>query len=119
MYKSFKRRFFNLLQLLNLSLRKFNLMNENIQIKVFKWVSVLEAMSFLLLLFIAMPLKYWFNLPQMVEVVGMAHGILFISYIVGAIIAYNLLNWKFKTLLLVVACSVIPFGPFYIEKKYL
>lgn len=94
-------------------------MNNHIQIKVFKWVSTLEAISFLLLLFIAMPLKYLFNLPQMVQIVGMAHGILFISYIVGAIITYSLLDWKFRTLLIVVACSVIPFGPFYVEKKYL
>jgi len=100
-------------------LQKFKLMNEHIQIKVFKWVSILEGLSFLLLLFIAMPLKYLFDLPQMVEVVGMAHGILFISYLVGAVIVYNILDWKFKTLLLAVACSVIPFGPFYIEKKYL
>ncbi len=100
-------------------MRKFKMMSDHIQIKVFKWVSVLEAISFLLLLFIAMPLKYLFNLPQMVEVVGMAHGILFISYLVGAIIVYNILDWKFYTLLIVVACSVIPFGPFYIEKKYL
>lgn len=94
-------------------------MNNHIQIKVFKWVSTLEAISFLLLLFIAMPLKYLFNLPQMVQMVGMAHGILFISYIVGAIITYSLLDWKLRTLLIVVACSVIPFGPFYVEKKYL
>ena len=100
-------------------MQKFKLMNDQIQIKVFKWVSILEGVSFLLLLFIAMPLKYLFNLPQMVEVVGMAHGILFISYLVGAVIVYNILNWDFKTLLLAVVCSVIPFGPFYIEKKYL
>jgi len=94
-------------------------MKKEFQIKAFKWVSILEALSFLVLLLIAMPLKYIFNLPQMVQVVGMAHGILFISYLVGAIFIYNLLNWKFNTLLLVVACSVIPFGPFYVEKKYL
>lgn len=94
-------------------------MKKEFQIKVFKWVSILEALSFLLLLLIAMPLKYIFNLPQMVQIVGMAHGILFISYLVGAIFIYNLLNWKFNTLLLVVACSVIPFGPLYVEKKYL
>lgn len=94
-------------------------MNDHIQVKVFKWVSILEGLSFLMLLFIAMPLKYLFDLPQMVEVVGMAHGILFMSYLVGAIIVYNILDWKFKTLLLAIVCSVIPFGPFYIEKKYL
>lgn len=98
---------------------KFKLMNDHIQIKVFKWVSILEGLSFLLLLFIAMPLKYLFEMPQMVEVVGMAHGVLFISYLVGAILVYNILNWNFKTLLIAIACSVIPFGPFYIEKKYL
>lgn len=94
-------------------------LDKSTKIKIFKGVSILEAVSFLLLLFIAMPLKYLFNSPAMVGFVGMAHGILFISYLVGALVMYKLLNWKFATLLLVVVCSVIPFGPIYVEKKIL
>lgn len=94
-------------------------LDKSTKIKIFKGVSILEAASFLLLLFIAMPLKYLFNSPAMVGFVGMAHGILFISYLVGALVMYKLLNWKFATLLLVVVCSVLPFGPIYVEKKIL
>ena len=89
------------------------------KIILFKWTSILEGSSFLLLLFIAMPLKYIWNWPQMVESVGMVHGILFVAYILGALILYKPLGWKFSTLLIICAGSVLPFGPFYVEKKYL
>ena len=91
----------------------------NNSIKAFKIISTLEAISFLILLGIAMPLKYVWDMPQMVEVVGMAHGVLFVLYVAGAIYMQQLLNWKFKTLAIVSLCSILPFGPFYAEKKYL
>lgn len=94
-------------------------MNLENQIRVFRWVSILEGVSFLVLLFLAMPLKYFFDLPQMVRVIGMAHGILFVAYVLGALIMYKPLNWQRQTLLIAIVCSVVPFGPFYIEKKYL
>jgi integral membrane protein len=86
---------------------------------VFKYVSILEGLSFLLLLFIAMPLKYIWEMPQMVQQVGMAHGVLFIAYVIGAIWLFKPLNWNFKELLIILGCSLVPFGPFYVEKKYL
>ncbi|MDX1427449.1 MAG: DUF3817 domain-containing protein [Salegentibacter mishustinae] len=89
------------------------------QKNVFKYVSILEGLSFLLLLFIAMPLKYIWSMPQMVQQVGMAHGVLFIAYVIGAIWLFRPLNWNFKELLVVLGCSLVPFGPFYVEKKYL
>ncbi|HKL34722.1 MAG TPA: DUF3817 domain-containing protein [Salegentibacter sp.] len=89
------------------------------QKKVFKYVSILEGLSFLLLLFIAMPLKYIWSMPQMVQQIGMAHGVLFIAYVIGAIWLFKPLNWNFKELLVVLGCSLVPFGPFYVEKKYL
>lgn len=89
------------------------------QIRVFRWVSILEGVSFLVLLFLAMPLKYFFDLPQMVQIVGMAHGVLFIAYLLGAFLMYSPLNWQPRTLIVVIACSVVPFGPFYVENKYL
>ena len=66
-----------------------------------------------------MPLKYIWQIPEMVQIVGMAHGILFVLYIIGAIYMYKILNWRFATLAIVIFCSVVPFGPFYVEKKYL
>ncbi|MGK0386555.1 MAG: integral membrane protein [Patiriisocius sp.] len=88
-------------------------------IKVFKVISSLEAISFLVLLGIAMPLKYVWELPQMVQVVGMAHGVLFLLYIAFAVYVSQLLNWSVKKLFIAVLCSVIPFGPFYVERNYL
>lgn len=88
-------------------------------IKTFKIISVLEALSFLVLLGIAMPLKYIWDSPVMVQKVGMAHGVLFIAYIVMAIYISKLLKWNLKTLAIVIFCSVLPFGPFYADKKYL
>ena len=90
-----------------------------ISINSFKVISTLEALSFLILLGIAMPLKYIWQLPEMVQIVGMAHGILFILYVIGSYFLYEQLNWDRKTLFLVLVCSVLPFGPFYAEKKYL
>lgn len=94
-------------------------MTSNSQIKLFKIISTLEAISFLLLLFIAMPLKYLFGHPEMVKVVGMGHGVLFVLYVIGAYYLYEKLNWSFKILVITVFCSVLPFGPFYVEKKFL
>jgi integral membrane protein len=88
-------------------------------ISAFKIISYLEAISFLVLLFIAMPLKYMYELPQYVSVVGMAHGVLFVLYLVGAYYLYETLNWKFKVLGVFVICSILPFGPFYADRKYL
>lgn len=91
----------------------------NISVKTFKTISTLEALSFLFLLGIAMPLKYIWDLPQTVQIVGMAHGILFLLYIIGAYFMKEKLNWSWQTLFIVMLCSVLPFGPFYAEKKYL
>ena len=68
---------------------------------------------------IAMPLKYIWNSPEMVRIIGMVHGILFIAYIFGAFLMYQKLNWNLKILAVVITCSVLPFGPFYAERKYL
>lgn len=89
------------------------------KVRIFRWISILEGVSFLLLLFIAMPLKYIWEMPQMVQSVGMYHGVLFIVYILGALYLARPLNWNFRTLAVVCFGSVLPFGPFYVEKKYL
>lgn len=94
-------------------------MNNKRSIQLFKFLGILEALSFLVLLFIAMPAKYFFDQPKAVEVVGMIHGVLFVLYIIGTYLMYELLNWRLKTAAIVALCSVIPFGPFYAEKKYL
>ena len=91
----------------------------NLSIKSFKIISVLEALSFLILLGIAMPLKYMAGIPEPVSLFGMAHGVLFIMYIIGAFFMKEKLNWSIQTLIIVILCSVLPFGPFYADRKYL
>lgn len=88
-------------------------------IKLFRGISLLEGLSLLALLFIAMPLKYIWGNPEYVRIVGMAHGLLFVAYVLFAIMTKFELNWKVKTLFIVFAASVIPFGTFYVDKKYL
>lgn len=88
-------------------------------IKFFRGISFLEGISLLLLLFVAMPLKYVWGNPEYVRFVGMAHGLLFVAYVLLAIMTKFELEWKVKTLLIVLVASVIPFGTFYVDKKYL
>lgn len=88
-------------------------------ISYFRIISTLEALSYLLLLGIAMPLKYVWHKPEMVEYVGMAHGVLFVAYVLAALVLYKQLSWSLKSLAIVLVCSLLPFGPFYAERKYL
>lgn len=88
-------------------------------IKSFKTIATLEGLSLLALLFFAMPMKYIYSNPVYVKNIGMAHGVLFIAYIFLAILVKNHLKWNSKTFLIVCVASIIPFGTFYIEKKYL
>ncbi|MDN3723603.1 DUF3817 domain-containing protein [Aequorivita sp. SDUM287046] len=88
-------------------------------VKTFRIISTLEAISFLVLLGIAMPLKYIWHMPQMVQIVGMAHGVLFVLYVMGALYMYRKMQWSITDLFVIIMCSIIPFGPFYVERKYL
>ncbi|WP_352338432.1 DUF3817 domain-containing protein [Psychrobacter sp. 16-MNA-CIBAN-0192] len=75
----------------------------------------LEGTSFLLLLGVAMPLKYLMGIPEGVKYIGMAHGILFITYIVilmGATIKIKMPIWAIPAGVL---GSLLPFGPFIFD----
>ena len=91
----------------------------NITLKTFRVISLLEALSFVILLLIAMPIKYILGNPELVRIVGMAHGILFVLYIIGALLFKNKLNWSNQILVVVILCSIIPMGPLYVDRKYL
>ncbi|TAE30920.1 MAG: DUF3817 domain-containing protein [Candidatus Kapaibacterium sp.] len=80
-------------------------------------VSYAEGASFLILLCIAMPLKYLAGMPGMVRVVGMAHGLLFVLYIMQVILAKIEYDWSMKTMILGIIASVLPFGPFWADAK--
>ena len=88
-------------------------------IKAFKVISYLEGISYLLLLGVGVPLKYLAANDSWVKALGMPHGVLFLLYILLAIAVRQLKTWDIKTFVIVLLASVVPFGTFYIDRKYL
>ncbi|KAA9332059.1 DUF3817 domain-containing protein [Hymenobacter busanensis] len=80
-------------------------------------VGFLEGLSFLVLLGIAMPLKYVFGQPEAVRAVGMAHGLLFVLYVLLVIMVAIEYSWSVRKAALAFAASLVPFGTFWAEKK--
>lgn len=83
----------------------------------FKWISLLEGISFLVLLGIAMPLKYVFDLPLAVKYTGWAHGLLFILYVYTVFPTAHKLKWNFSRTLFALMASILPFGPFIFHRN--
>ena len=94
-------------------------MNEGQQrwAKRFKWVSIAEGLSFLLLLGIAMPLKYVFDWPLAVKYLGWVHGLLFVVYIAVVVPAAYNLKWGFGRTFFALVAAFLPFGPFIFERN--
>lgn len=82
-------------------------------------VGFLEGVSYLLLLGVAMPLKYLAHEPLAVRSVGMAHGILFMLYLLALVPVALDHRWSWKTVALGVLASVLPAGPFVFDAKVL
>ena len=92
----------------------------NSSIGFFRLIAFLEGISLLILVFIAMPIKYGLGDPSVVKMVGQAHGILFLLFILLAIKVSIEQVWRFKTTTWkVLISSFIPFGTFYIDKHIL
>ena len=87
------------------------------KIKTFATVALLEGISYLLLLGIAMPLKYLFHFPQAVQVVGWAHGILFMMYCIMLLICWIAYRWTFKRVVWYFVAALLPIVPFFVERK--
>ena len=79
----------------------------------------LEGISFLALLGIAMPLKYLAGRPEAVRVVGMAHGVLFILYVVLVLLARREQRWPLRTTAWLLVAAFLPFGPFLADARLL
>jgi integral membrane protein len=89
----------------------------NSSIRNLRWVGIAEGISFLVLLFIAMPIKYMLGIPEVVKYVGWAHGILFIAYIVAVFAAIRAMQWNWFQVLVALAASLVPFGTFLLDKQ--
>lgn len=85
---------------------------ENIRI-----VALIEGVSFLILLFVAMPLKYWAEQPLPVKLVGWGHGVLFVLLCWLLFRALTTGVIQFKWAVIVFISSLVPFGPFMINHK--
>lgn len=88
-------------------------------LKIFRATAILEGISYLMLFGITMPLKYWADMPEPNLYVGYAHGFLFLLYVVLAILFCREHQWGLKRFLLLFVASLLPFGTFYADKKYL
>jgi integral membrane protein len=89
-------------------------------LKFFKVVAILEGISYLVLFSNMLFIK-----PNNLDLyktllypIGMSHGVLFIGYVILAILLKKSQKWDFKTFSIIQLASLIPFGTFYIEKKY-
>ena len=85
---------------------------------IFRVVAFLEGLSYILLLFIATPIKYFADDPQYVKMLGMPHGLLFILYIILAFMLKQENTWFKEHFKMVLLASIIPFGTFYLIQKY-
>lgn len=78
-------------------------------------VGILEGVSFLVLLGVAMPLKYLAGLPQAVRIVGSLHGFLFLLFLLVLARAAAAYRWPLSRIALAVVAAVLPFGPFVLD----
>jgi len=86
---------------------------------IFRIIAFLEGISYVLLMSVGLYFKYLLNDDSYVKLLGMPHGILFVSYIILAFLIKNNEQWVNKDLIIIILASIIPFGTFYIDKKYL
>ena len=86
---------------------------------IFRIVSYLEGISYILLLFIGVPLKYFGGNEILVKTLGMPHGLLFIAYILLAFFIKPEFKWNNREFILILIASIIPFGTFYVDRKFL
>ena len=98
-----------------LSTPKFAAMQKS-KLGHFRTVAIIEGISYLFLLFIAMPLKYMADLPEAVRYTGWVNGLIFVAYCFLLLLVWIAYKWSFKKTTLVFISSLIPFAPFFVDK---
>ena len=86
-------------------------------LQLLRKTGIAEGISFLVLLLIAMPLKYAFDLPLAVKYVGWAHGLLFVVYVALAFYVKEFYNWPFKKFVFAFIAAWLPLGTFVYDKQ--
>jgi integral membrane protein len=87
--------------------------------KIFRVIAFLEGVSYILLMSVGLYFKYQLADPSYVKLLGMPHGLLFISYLILAFLIKDGEQWKNKDFGIILLASILPFGTFYIDWKYL
>ena len=80
-------------------------------------IALIEATSFLVLLGIAMPLKYLAGMPLAVKIVGWIHGVLFIAFCIALLQAMRAHSWPLSRSVTIFIAALLPFGPFVIDRS--
>ncbi len=83
----------------------------------FRHIALAEGVSFLVLLGIAMPLKYMADMPMPVKVVGWVHGVLFILYVVVGAMAARAEGWSLGFSAVAFLASLVPGGTFWLDRR--
>jgi len=78
---------------------------------------MVEAVSFLLLLGVAMPLKYFAGMPLAVRIAGWTHGLLFLVFGMCLLVAQGERQWPMRWTVIVFVAALLPFGPFIIDRR--
>lgn len=79
-------------------------------------IGKIEGYSYLVLLFLAMPLKYWFDMPQFIRPVGMAHGVLFVAFATLITMMVAFAKMPLIKAALALLLSFVPFGTFFLKR---
>ena len=80
-------------------------------------IGLFEGLSFVFLMGLGMPMKYFYEMPWAVKYLGWAHGVLFVMYIAAVFHAAILYRWPFIKGFQALLASVIPFGPFFFDAQ--
>ena len=92
-------------------------MNLSTNMDRLRLASLLDGISFVILLGIAMPLKYFADLPIAVRIFGMAHGVLFLALMLCLLLVFLDKKLSFSWCVVVFLCAFTPFAPFFLDRK--
>ena len=87
------------------------------RLDIFRFIGIVEGASLVLLVFVAMPLKYFFDMPMAVTIVGAIHGYIFLTYCVAIVLAMIFVRWPFRFTIGAFAVAFIPFGNFILDSR--
>jgi integral membrane protein len=86
-------------------------------VKRFRLIANIEGWSYIILLVVAMPLKYFADLPIAVRIVGMLHGVLFVGFCISLLEMLIRFRWSIIKIILVFLSSLVPLGTFIMDRQ--